>query len=126
MKLVWFDLAPGNSSLIVQTLAEQFNCSCVNCCETRSLNARQLERPWKSKQRCYRLLQETNRPHTGRTLVADPESSTPLNTNCATGRDSEPVPPNSHPHNLESKGLRRWCIAYRITGFLDFVHPPEY
>jgi hypothetical protein len=27
---------------------------------------------------------------------------------------------------LESKGLRRWCMTLRITGFLDFVHRPEF
>jgi hypothetical protein len=30
--------------------------------------------------------------------------------------------------NLEedSKGFRRWCITFRITGFLDFLHRPDF
>jgi hypothetical protein len=29
-------------------------------------------------------------------------------------------------NSQESKGFRRWCIGLRITGFIDFVHRPEF
>jgi hypothetical protein len=29
-------------------------------------------------------------------------------------------------YHVASKGFWRWCVALRITGFLDFVHRPVF
>jgi hypothetical protein len=44
-------------------------------------------------------------------VAADPECSTPLIQNDAIGRDSEPVPSTSHPHNLFPQDLTNSLAA---------------